>query len=307
MKSASRLRGFTLVELLVVITIIGILIALLLPAVQAAREAARRLQCTNNLKQMGVAVHNCIELTGHFPAGGCDSGTYLIGDSSLGMGGSQTGGWLYNILPFMEQNDLYHLGDNGDSAGTKRRLQTPMSWAICPSRRGAILYPNNLSRSYGTTTTASMVYADTLARSDYAACEGIDSFTQQQTKGDGVVFMASALPVAEVSDGLSNTYFAGEKSMPSNHYLDGVPGGDDDTMWAGNNIDSLRGTYKDFAFQADMEDYFNEFAFGGPHLTGCHMLFCDGSVQQISYSIASDVYQNLGNRHDGKTIDAKNF
>src|SRR3954462_14429918 len=106
-------RAFTLVELLVVIAIIGVLVALLLPAVQAAREAARRIQCTNNLKQIGLGFHNHTDINGHLPTGGWGWG--WVGDADLGAGKTQTGSWPFNILPYIEQKAIYDL--SGGAAG----------------------------------------------------------------------------------------------------------------------------------------------------------------------------------------------
>ena len=131
--SARFRHGFTLVELLVVITIIGILIALLLPAVQAAREAARRAQCSNNLKQIGVAANLSVEKFGYFPTGGCY--WFSAGNPDLGSGPMQPGGWVYNILPYMEQMPLHDLGAGprrGKPAAALQRVQTPLSWMMCP-------------------------------------------------------------------------------------------------------------------------------------------------------------------------------
>ena len=129
--------GFTLVELLVVITIIGILVSLLLPAVQAAREAARRVQCQNNLKQIALGCLGHEQEQGFFPTGGWP--WHYVGDPDLGVGASQPGGWVFNILPYMEQQPLYMLGagKSGDEkiAAIAQRVQTPLVWMNCPSRR----------------------------------------------------------------------------------------------------------------------------------------------------------------------------
>ncbi len=107
-------RGFTLVELLVVIAIIGVLVSLLLPAVQNAREAGRRTQCMNNLKQLGLAAQQNLEKLRRFPSGGW--GPQWIGDPDRGNSIKQPGGWVYQLLPYMEQQALYDYGQ-GATAG----------------------------------------------------------------------------------------------------------------------------------------------------------------------------------------------
>ncbi len=123
-------RAFTLVELLVVITIIGILIALLLPAVQAAREAARQTQCRNNLKQLALGCLNHEQAIGRFPTNGW--GCRWTGDPDRGTDWRQPGGWIYNILPYIEQQPLHDLGA-GKGRGTARQNWRPTNNA--PARR----------------------------------------------------------------------------------------------------------------------------------------------------------------------------
>lgn len=186
-RGAGPLHGFTLVELLVVIAIIGVLIALLLPAVQAAREAARRAQCQNHLKQIGLAWLGHENAHGHFPTGGW--GDQWTADPNRGFGKDQPGAWPYALLPFMEQQPLRQLG-KGTEPGTPgfqqaitQLHQTPLAGFHCPSRRPAKLY---LARLDPLATEfrflSAVAQGQGVAKTDYAASGG-DSFLTATISG----------------------------------------------------------------------------------------------------------------------------
>ncbi len=170
-------HGFTLVELLVVIAIIGVLVALLLPAIQAAREAARRGQCANNLKQMGLGAQNYMSAQGNLPTGGW--GWAWVGDADRGFGRNQPGGWVYNLLPYIEQAQMHKLAGDGardtigpaQLAGTLRVLQSPLNTIRCPSRRVQNVYPKPQDApfyAFNSATSATVI----AGRSDYAINTG---------------------------------------------------------------------------------------------------------------------------------------
>lgn len=173
-------RAFTLVELLMVIAIIGLLVALLLPAVQAAREAARRTQCKNNLKQMGLACLNHTDADKHFPSGGW--GFDWTADPNRGYGPDQPGAWIYNILEYVEEGNLRSLGKGlattsaGFQSASITLHQTPVGIFYCPSRRPARIYPSPWGPPGNQPIKEQPWLADIarsgVAKSDYAANSG---------------------------------------------------------------------------------------------------------------------------------------
>jgi len=313
----------------VVIAIIGILVSLLLPAVQSAREAARMAECKNNLKQIGLACRSHDTAHGHLPTGGW--GVRWVGDPDRGFGHAQTGGWHYNILPFLEQQALWNLPADGDPAtvtaaqktAAKEMVMTPLSVMNCPSRRAAKPYPDG-----GNLWAHNMDRPSEGARSDYSAStgaridNGVGSAAPDSLPGypddsnswrinnptyspglNGVVYQRSEVKLSMVRDGTSSTYLVGEKYLNPDHYTTGKDSSDNETMYAGDDRDVLvfcRLTDKPLRDQPGVGSMFN---FGSAHAAGFNVVMVDGSVHTMRFSIDPDVHRRLGVRNDGQPVD----
>jgi prepilin-type N-terminal cleavage/methylation domain-containing protein len=320
-------RGFTLVELLVVIAIIGILIALLLPAVQAARESARTTQCRNNLKQMGLAFVNHHDTYKYLPSGGWGYG--WAHDPDRGPGKQQPGGWGYSILPFHEETALYKLGAGAASAAKRAAitqvLQTPLGIHHCPSRRAVKNYAIDASNAYYVRAPFGASTINEAARTDYAVNggEGVIGYAlgpvsitsaasyafPSAALVNGIIFVRSEFRFKDITDGTSQTYLVGEKYVNPAHYEDGLSLGDnqgpfqcdrDSVRWA----ELASGNSPGLPPVQDTRNAELTYNFGSAHSTRFFMSMCDGSVQGITYTIDNRVFVARANRKDGKVTSS---
>ncbi|MCC6492799.1 MAG: DUF1559 domain-containing protein [Pirellulales bacterium] len=324
--------AFTLVELLVVIAIIGVLVALLLPAVQAAREAARRSQCSNQLRQIALAWHLHHDSQKCLPSGGW--GYQWMGDPNRGFGKSQPGSWAYSILPYIEAGAIFNIGKGATGADQRVALtqlgETPVATFYCPSRRAPRAYtnrdnaiaPNNANRP------------NVVAHSDYAGNLGPEMKAQSgERKGDcgrmtqwcsgptptdaeagkfaselfnyygrngGVIFQRSEANLKEITDGTTQTYMVGEKYLNPDRYEDGESIADDQSVWQGDDLDVNRNT--EVAPAQDQPGIELLYSFGSAHPATWQVALCDASIRGISYDIDPDVHWRLGHRSDGDPV-----
>ena len=203
----SRRSGFTLIELLVVIAIIAILIALLVPAVQKVREAAARLQCINNLKQIGIAMHSYYGRTKTFPPGYSDTNANSNSDASLDVGPGW--GWAAYLLNDLEQGTVYSRIDFNQNVGVSSICQTFMPVFYCPS--------DQQLPTFTVYNTSAVV-----AQGNYIAVNGIKETSFYPGNNNGSFLRNKKFTIANITDGLSNTLFIGERNS-----------GHSKTTWAG--------------------------------------------------------------------------
>ncbi len=310
-----RRSGLTVVEVMLVLSILGLLLALLLPAVQSAREAARRISCQNNLHQISVA-SLAFEASHRFlPSNGWAFN--WVADPERGYGRNQPGGWAYHIAPHLEvrfptPSDAY--------LGTSEQVRTLLAQTFvatfrCPSRPAPNFAPTN-----PWSNPVNALFVSTSPRTDYAICEG-DYITDTRrgpnsleegdspnypwrnvSRATGVSFLRSEVRVVEVSDGLSNTYLIGEKNVCQQNYASLGDDGYDQSLFSGVDLDLSRWSHFPPATDGQTPGVRQ---FGSAHASVFHMSFCDGSVRSLSYSIDSHTHQFLGNRRDGQKIDTR--
>ena len=310
----NRRRGFTIVELLVVIAIIGILVALLLPAVQAAREAARKMQCQNNLKQLALGVINGEQTYRKYPSNGW--GWQWVADPDRGYGVKQPGGWIYQVLPFVEEATLQDMG-RGLPAPLKRielLKLTETTWPLvrCPTRPGRDLCPADPLILWRNAELATE-----FARSDYAGnggdvFPGVHDGPLSLSQGDsnsypwpataslnGVFYLRSSVRPRDITDGLSNTYLIAEKYVSTDSYRNFGDVGHDQPFTVGDDWDLVRWT--GMVPLHDGKGLEPE-RFGSAHRGVFYAALCDGSVRGVSYSVDQVTHQYLGNRRDGNPV-----
>ncbi len=320
--------GFTLVELLVVIAIIGVLVGLLLPAVQAAREAARRMQCTNNLKQIGLAVHNYVDAQRIFPSGFYFQGPGMIdrGDRARRLPGFT---WTSSLLPYIEQSAIFNQLDfrlRIYVAPNRVLVASRVPLAVCPSA------PNPSTHKAMGTTGTGFGYSDPgILATNYVGCGGSfvtsQYYSAEAGRKNGIIMEDTRLNFGSITDGTSNTILAGETIYYGNgtagsflwdptwfgHYQ--VASGTADAPEAIMRVGQFRTNPPSLA-SADIKRN----SFSSKHVGGSNFVLADGSVHFMSQTIQHTetpysatvnwatigAFQRLCGRDDGQVASMEN-
>jgi prepilin-type N-terminal cleavage/methylation domain-containing protein/prepilin-type processing-associated H-X9-DG protein len=296
---ASR-HGFTLIELLVVIAIIAVLIGLLLPAVQKVRDAAARMSSQNNLKQIGLAVHNMHDSLGRFPRANFYSSA--VGGSIDPSVYSLYSGFV-DILPFVEQDNI------------KNRWNPALAPNVAPNN-AIIDSPLKVFLDAGMPQPINPPYA---SYSSYGWCAGNRSYIPGSnparfTKSDGVILPAedgNPTRIADITDGTSSTIMAGEMHYTLKDYVVASTGvvRNGLTTWVSghigysyNHTNTPMNTHQYYPYVPATWDRSGFYSFRSARSSGCNFLFADGSVHHLRQGIDHGVYQALGSRNGGEVI-----
>jgi prepilin-type N-terminal cleavage/methylation domain-containing protein/prepilin-type processing-associated H-X9-DG protein len=296
MHRSPRRAAFTLIELLVVIAIISILIGLLLPAVQKVREAAARMKCTNNLKQLGLALHSYHDGMGSFPPGYIDNNPNPGSDASADVGPGW--GWASFLLPYLEQANVSNQINRTQPVALSPVSRIVLPIFLCPSDQVLPTFPVS-----GTGVV--------VAQGNYLGCNGTLETGSYPGSNTGVFLRNSRLRVADVTDGLSNTIFLGERNTAhaKTTWVGSVAGGmvtaDQSPDPAGNAeyapalvlSHGNRTHTPSNPVMWDADIFYSSHA--GP---GANFLFGDGSVHFLTSGIDGITYENLCNRSDGNPL-----
>jgi prepilin-type N-terminal cleavage/methylation domain-containing protein len=306
-------KAFTLIELLVVIAIIGLLMALLLPAIQRAREAANRMRCSSNLTQIALAFHNFHNDNNYFPTAGAylGSGTATqswpnyTANANAGQilpGRNQRLGWAFQILPYIELGTTYNKWPTSPSSPPPGVLATPVPLYYCPSRRQPELYGGMAQTDYAGNGG---VFVDppltgTPPTPDQSQMVGL--LKPSMLESTTTVYYRPINMMSDVPDGLSNTLLLGEKWVIRNLMESGANW--DQGYWPGYNYSTIRwGTQVPTPDTLTGGSANSTRAFGSSHVGSINAVMGDRSVRRIRFSAASSAFANLCNRRDGEVIN----
>lgn len=299
MRTPARI-AFTLIELLVVIAIIGVLIALLLPAVQRVRESANRVTCSNNLKQMGLGCQMHQDVHGILPDGGGGwwSARSKAADGSPLVAPKQEWGWAYQLLPYIEQESLWKNASDTFIAAQPIRLY------FCPSRRPTMFWVMPGVQSGMPNGPRGQL--------DYAGNGGTDGDFPNGSYGhNGLIvrrtevvapFLGLSVSLARVTDGLSNTMLIAERNVNVARLGDSSQWDENNGYVDGFDWDAIRWGYQPPAPDRHDDTYYDT-RFGSSHTAGINAVLGDGSVRLIRFTISPETFKRLCARDDGLPVD----